>query len=207
VPIAASTIVTGRTGLMLAVLFAGAFLLMGNLKQRLALVGLCVVLAIIALFAADAVFSVIAQANPQAERLSSWAFEIFQRGTDASSWQDLLGQPVPPLTFDNLLGTGLVVAQNGLGNESGNDSGYIQTYVALGLIMALVFYIAVALLLGKYVWRSTDRFLFAVLLGLLFVVEIKEPFIYKYIYPFLILTLAYLSSRQNPASPSLSLKR
>lgn len=203
--IAASTVVTGRTGLMLAVLFVGAFLLVGRLKQRLALIGLGAVMAIVALFAADAVLSLLTEANPQAQNLGAWAFEIFQRGADASSWQDLLSQPIPSLTFDRLFGTGLVAAQNGVGNESGNDSGYIQTYFALGLIMALVFYTTVALLLGKYVWRSHDRFLFAVLLGLLFVVEIKEPFIYKYIYPFLILTLAYLSSHEISAPPNLTI--
>lgn len=200
--IAASTILVARTGLMLCLIFFAAFLFVNHHRQRIAILLLTMAGLIGLLFVSGSFYAVLSDVNPQVERLGAWAFEFFQRGLEAESFQDLSSQPIPPLTLDTMLGTGIVAALEGVGNQSGNDSGYIQTYYALGLIVALIFYVAVLGLMLKYVALSQDRFLFVVLLVFLFVVEIKEPFIYKYIYPFFLLSLAYMSSLSGRSTSS-----
>src|SRR5262249_46557179 len=133
----------------------------------------------------DEIADTLSRYNPAFSSTISWSLGVFQRGAADPVLNDLVGQPVPPVTLETLLGTGLVVDR--YGNASGNDSGYIQTYYALGLVMAAVFYLAVAALMLKYAIRARYAFPLMALVASMFIVEYKEPFVFKYTYPFFVL--------------------
>ena len=184
-----STMLAGRTGLMLSGLFVATFCIrdLGRLRFKSTLVA--------AAFVALTVFQgplLIDYLNenrgdylPDFEKISNWAFEFFLSDGNVYSVYDLSTMPVPKLTFNTLIGTGMA-------DKTGNDSGYIQSYYALGLLMAGVFY-SVAAYLCVIMWRkSRERFLYLSLIGGIFLVELKEPFMLKYIYFFFIVSHYYL---------------
>ena len=108
-----------------------------------------------------------------------WSSEILSF-SNSDSYQTFTAMRVPELEVKTLMGTGNVITPSG-GNASGHDSGYIQTYFALGLFMTLLFYASVAIFFYDYARRSKFK---GVLIGgllIMFLLDIKEPFIFKYI--------------------------
>jgi hypothetical protein len=199
---ALSTIVVGRTGLQLSVLIFAAFIVIGGP----AVVGRSlVILAGLALLVAASADWLVAQAvawNPAAARTLEWAFEFFITGASGTFFRDFAGQGVPPLGIESLVGTGRVVALDGMANASGSDSGYIQTYYALGFPAALIFYGAFyAYLLTAFARVRTERAALAVLVAATVVLEVKEPFIFKYALPFFLLVLLALAGRDVGSKP------
>lgn len=191
----ASTIFVARTGFFLSISFFVLFFIGTTKKDRRVLIAeMLAVLVVIFLFGAG-LYTFISDYNPKIESLGNWTLEFYHHGTKAESWQVLHSQPIPPLSIETLLGTGLVA--DGQGSISGNDSGYIQTYYALGLIMAVAFYMALLGIVMKYFYTSKDRLLFGTLLFFMFIIEAKEPFIFKYTYPFFVFSLIYMSTKQR----------
>jgi len=81
-------------------------------------------------------------------------------------------------------------------------SGYIQTYYALGFPAALIFYGAFyAYLLSAFARVRTERVALAVLAVAMIVLEVKEPFIFKYALPFFLLVLLALAGRDAGSNP------
>ncbi|AJW64770.1 hypothetical protein [Elizabethkingia miricola] len=117
------------------------------------------------------------------------AFKVKDNDTTAA----LANMPIPPLTSETLLGTGMVVNSSGIGNASGHDSGYIQTYYSLGLLTALLFYISYFLFLIRQIPRK-NIYLY-ILVFVMFTIEIKEPFIFQYIFPFFVLSMIVLVNK------------
>ena len=191
----ASTIVVARTGFFLSIAFFVLFFIITIKKERRALIVGTVAVLVVIYFSGSRLYTFISDYNPKIEYLGNWVSGFFQQGTQEESLKELLTQHIPPLTFETLVGTGLVV--EGEVNASGNDSGYIQTYYAIGLIIALAFYMALLGILIKYIYLSKDRLLFGTLVLCMFIVEIKEPFIFKYTYPFFVFSLIFISSKHR----------
>jgi hypothetical protein len=139
------------------------------------------------------VIGFLAERIPAFEQLQRWAIEIFVSGRETSSLRDLQSMPVPALSDDTLVGTGRVVGR--FGNASGSDSGYVQTYFAIGLPMTIVFYATLAVSLVRLAWSNPARWQRLMLVGTMFLTEAKEPFIFKYAFPFFVLTLLWLERR------------
>lgn len=185
-----STVVAGRTGVMLSLLFWATFAVLGGPGRLLRTVAIGAVTVGTFVLVGSRLLDVLGERNPIASATVSWAFEFFTRGTGAESVRDFAGQPRPRVTLETIVGTGRVVGEDGMGNVSRHDSGYVQTYFALGLPMAVLFYVAwAALVLGETMRANTERAFLAVLAVAMFVVEVKEPFIFKHAFPFVLLTL------------------
>ena len=123
---------------------------------------------------------------------SDWFVDWIREGfsfRSNSTVEQLKEMYVPPLSFKTLLGTGRVISENGLTNASLNDSGYVQTYFSLGLFMSVLFYVSF-LFLSFYRWLLGERNIFILfLLVILFLIEYKEPFIFKYAFPCFLTTI------------------
>ncbi|MBI5418328.1 hypothetical protein HZA55_10385 [Candidatus Poribacteria bacterium] len=184
-----STVITGRTGLILAILFLLTFMINNIIKHNYKLFIFAILLIIIVLFYSKTIYI-----NLQKNNTLKWAFEFFEKGTKTGSINELYSQYIPPLNFDTLIGTGYIVSGNK--NASGNDSGYIQTYYALGLISASIFYISLISMLSTYIYFIKKKFLFIFITVTMFLTEFKEPFIYKYIFPFFTISLLYLQKQK-----------
>lgn len=124
-------------------------------------------------------------------------WELFREGmnSDALSGINNVNSPIPGLSFETIVGTGLIRVVTSSGAIFANDSGYIQRYAALGIIVCIVsytsFYTYVTSLIHN-VPKIDKRYLFFCLL-LLFVIEYKEPFIYMLVYPFTLIMISRLS--------------
>src|SRR5262249_8395500 len=106
---AASTIVTGRTGLLMAAAFLGVFALASRrLAVRLMIVGVLAWAAVPLAVFGDDITDVISRSNPTFAITASWGLGVFQRGLTDPVLNDLASQPVPRLTLETLVGTGLV---------------------------------------------------------------------------------------------------
>ena len=100
------------------------------------------------------------------------------------------------MSLKTIVGTGEVFDLRFMKNASGNDSGYIQTYYSSGFILAIAFYISYFWFLLKET-KSKNLFSFLFIIILMFIIEIKEPFIFKYILPFFILNLILLTNKRD----------
>lgn len=110
--------------------------------------------------------------------------------------------PVPPLSFETIIGTGRVRDLSGLENASGHDSGYIQTYYSLGLLLAIFFYFTFFLFLLYQIrlekkYNAENMNVLYLLVLVISVIELKEPFIFNYSYPFFVLSSILIFSKQD----------
>jgi hypothetical protein len=123
----------------------------------------------------------------KSEWFITWIEEAFNFRKN-STLEELNTMYVPPITVETIFGTGRVKSESGFGNASMNDSGYIQTYYSLGLIMSAVFYLTY-FCLSFFRWLNSKRNpLILIFLIIVFLIEYKEPFIFKYSLPFLLTT-------------------
>lgn len=108
-----------------------------------------------------------------------------------------LGQmEAPGLSYDTLWGYGITRGDLGDGNIASHDSGYVKRYVADGLIWTAFEYLILFVLLVKLCQRVQDRKWRRYLrwmIPILFLTEIKEPFVYYYIHVATIIIVYYLA--------------
>jgi hypothetical protein len=186
-----STVFVGRTGLLISVVFIVVYILRNfsifKAKNWLYILSAIVVGYRLVSLVSDSLSNLD---NFSTDYFYTWAFESFL-GTD-SSVHDLATMSIPPIGMDTILGTGMVVAPDGYGNASGHDSGYIQTYYSMGLILSVTFYGFLAFVLALYIkGRGAIAWLLFITT---FLIEIKEPFIFKY-NVVLLLMLTYYATK------------
>jgi hypothetical protein len=193
-----STIVVGRTGLQLSVVVFAAYLVLGGPAMLWRVALLAAALAALLGAVGPTLVELALARNPEATRIFGWAFEFFTAGTRGAFFREFAGQEVPPLSLESVIGTGRVVGPDGVANASGSDSGYVQTYYALGLPAAVVFYAAYfACLLTALARVRVERLTLGLLVVLTIALEVKEPFIFKYVLPFFLLLLLRLAGRRG----------
>lgn len=190
-----STVIIGRTGLLCSLLAIVIFLFSQfNLQKLVWFTGIVVLVTQIN-------FRAILES--QTESISGFNVDFFVDWIEeAFTVKDnhtanvIQEMPIPPLSISTILGTGEVFNTEKLVNASGNDSGYIQTYYSLGIIMAIIFYFSYFIfLISETKMKNLYTILFVIFL--MFIIEFKEPFIFKYILPFFILTLIFLYGNKN----------
>ncbi|MEO7217059.1 MAG: hypothetical protein ABI026_02610 [Gemmatimonadaceae bacterium] len=192
--ITASTVLAGRTGLILSCAFLGVFGVDAAVRNRWRVISAALIcILVLAIVGNAAIQAVATRAGADPAFLKSWAFELFQKGTGAASYSDLASQPVPGLSLSTIVGTGRVTAAAPwAGTASGNDSGYVQTYFALGLIASVLFYSTVAWLSLRATMRANAPLLLGAFAVSMFVIEAKEPFMFKSPMPLMLFALAFM---------------
>lgn len=127
------------------------------------------------------------------DMFTAWIENAFTiKNNDTSG--ELSNMPIPPISFQTLIGTGRVVHESGFGNASDHDSGYIQTYYSLGLLIAGFFYSIYFLFLRDQIRRKKNINLY-ILVFIMFMIEIKEPFIFQYVFPFFVLSIILVDNK------------
>lgn len=120
-------------------------------------------------------------------------FNMYFRITDGDNG-------IPALSWDTLFGLGIVQGYSGNGIYVMSDGGYIRTYAAIGLILAVINYVmilAVSLKCRKYL-SNIDKFICVVFVAFLLIGEFKEPFIiYKRFMIVLYYVYMYLAFRRK----------
>lgn len=196
-----SCFLVGRTGLVLSAIFLLLFMLDPDKFNRARLASYFPVVAFsvgLGYFIFDQYFVESLSDDFSWEYFSQWAFG-FLWGEDQTITA-ISEMNIPALRLDTIFGTGLVSLVDGL-NPSGNDSGFIQTYYSMGLLMAIFMYLSYAYVLyySLHFLPIVFRLFSAVTF---FMLEFKEPFLFKYSLLFVILVLhfSYLKSR-SASSP------
>lgn len=185
-----SIFVTGRTGLLVS--GATVLLLLLSFSFRFKKVANFVVL-ISMIFAFGGVETFIDKASSiegfSINYFTNWISDAFLL-KDNNTIDALAKQNVPPLELKTILGTGRVVSEIGHGNASGNDRGYIQTYYSLGLPFTVLFYCWLyGVIFIDYFKYNKLWSVYSVLI--LFFIEFKEPFIFKYMFPFFLFSVLF----------------
>lgn len=197
-----STLIIGRTGLICSLLaILVYFFSKFNLKNALTFFIIVMVVSQI---------NFISILEDQASGIQGFNVEFFlnwvQEGfavRNNYTANTIAKMPIPPLSLKTILGTGEVYNTSTLSNASGNDSGYIQTYYSLGFLLTIVFYCSYFFFLFKET-RNKNLFLLFSLIFIMFIIEYKEPFIFKYSLPFFILSLIFLYNKREKIEPEIS---
>lgn len=184
-----SCIFVGRTGLIMSIAFVALFLLSGALNRRLALV--CLAVLVVTIFAAGDFYQNMLPSDFSIDYFLGWSLGFFA-GED-QTLKVLSAMPIAPLDIETFFGTGLVSLVDGI-NPSDHDSGFIQGYFSMGLPMVTLFYVSYFYVLFRLLrWLTwTERWF---LLSVLYLIEVKEPFVFKYVTMFLLVG-TYASWRQ-----------
>lgn len=101
-------------------------------------------------------------------------------------------QTMPVFSYRFIMGTGVMQGQLPQGDYMYSDCGYVMIYSALGIIGAITYYLANLNLYRSVLRNVRDRLprLFIIFLILIaFVIEYKEPFMQKYVFSYIILTI------------------
>ena len=186
----ASTIFVGRTGLIIGSAFIFMYLLSVlktfSFKHVQYLIALLVAGSVVT---AVGMHLLLNSDNFDPDYFLNWAFgSYFGEG---SAVEELGSMPIPPLSVDTLIGTGLVVDPISGESATGHDSGYIQTYYSMGLILAFIFY-SFLMYISLRASKGRDWILW-LLIATIFVIELKEPFIFKYNVVLLVILISRLS--------------
>ena len=190
-----STLFIGRTGLFLSILVLLLFFIFNKFSIKKVILGiLCfsIILQINFEKALDFVTKDVDGYN--SELFIAWIQSGFRLNNDLV--EGLNEMPIPPLTYQTLIGTGLLVGPNGEGNASGHDTGYIQTYYSMGLIIAFVFYVSYFYYLFIKVRRNKFNLSYF-LLFILILVESKEFFIFSYAFPFFVFSYILIVRKET----------
>jgi hypothetical protein len=189
-----STIFIGRTGLVLSLIFF-SFLIFSNaymngLKSKVFLFSSILIILLFLYLLFFESFVAFFPENFSFEYYLNWIFGFFVGQDETLSF--LASTPIPALGVDTFLGTGLVSLING-SNPSGHDSGFVQTYYAMGLFVSFVFYVCYFYML--YYLTFWLPFIARMILVLVFFsLEVKEPFLFKYALMFFLM-VAYHSHK------------
>jgi hypothetical protein len=190
-----SIVFTGRTGLFISIFAIVTYLLLNPSVKKFSSLGLFLLI-----FSQINFLGIIDKFTSNIEGYKS---EIFVQWIESSF--DLKGNstvealnemPIPKISLKTIIGTGKVVDENGQGNACRNDSGYIQTYYSLGLILAMTFYIGYLLFLNRIIKLQRNKALYLLPL-IVFFIEYKEPFIFSYSFPFFVLCTILIFNKTN----------
>lgn len=178
--IVAATIFIGRTGLIFGLIFlVGQFLLVLYMTADVRRSGIALLLVLSLCFA---VYTLISRFEIDAGA-AQWAFEWYNAVSDRSfstgstdALQTMLLLPEKATYL--LTGIGLFEGESPIMDRS--DSGYIRTVLSLGLPLAALTYGVIVGIFARtaQAFPESRRFVVGVL-GLMAIVEIKEPFLYQ----------------------------
>jgi|GEM_PF-3217776 len=188
-----SAFLVGRTGLAVSGFF-WIFFAVVNLRQRrlvmpLSMAGVLACFIVFGTLISDFLIQSQSENTVSMQYLLHWALEFFATGGETRSVGVFKEMPIPPLQWESIIGTGYV-ERDGI-RATGHDSGYIQAYYAMGLLVTIVFYGALAWYMYQITRRSDHRLLVGILSLILFIIEIKEPYTLKYVYVFFMTSLYF----------------
>jgi len=180
----ASTIVIGRTGLMLSLLFILIYLIkwlsQGKLIRNFGMVVLTIII-----LAGGSLLIFPSIMDFVSNDTISWAFELFMKSDSGSvstaSTDDLLSMLfLPHNAIDLIFGVGFY--EHAIFGYARSDSGYVKTILSVGLLGFTLFYLTyivlfIKIIKNKIIYITKTATFFIVLVSMMLLVEIKEPYL------------------------------
>ena len=192
-----ATMFVGRTGFYISILMMLGFILLSGRLLFIAISIVTLIFVLLPYITSDVGKRIELQDNnANFDRTVNWAFDLFISGKSSSANALVSGlSKVRELSTTTLLiGSGRVIEYNGL-NYSHHDSGYIHSLYSLGLPLSILFYFGLFYTYWKMLLpvRGKLKIIGLTLTLLVLLLEIKEPFIFKYTLPFFVLVYVYLA--------------
>lgn len=194
-----STIFVGRTGLYISLLSMMGFIFLSNRTLFIPTILIAIILPFLLYvsYASSGGFELV-DSDANLERTINWAFDVFltRESDSAKSLVSELSNVRQLGVSELLIGSGRIIEVDG-SNYSKHDSGYLHSLYALGLPLSTVFYVTLFYIYWRLL-RDVDgklKLIGVIFVALIFILEIKEPFIFKYTLPFFVFVYAYLAHR------------
>lgn len=186
-----SCAITGRTGLYLSFLFLAFSAYFSGAHRFLLYV---FPIGIIVFFVNESLLLRFVSNDVSMDWLLNWMLGVFS--PDDETLSSLSSMPLPPLNaIESWIGHGRVSLIDGM-NPSENDSGFVQAVYSMGIVFGTLFYCAYFYVLGRLLNWLPVVYKISILL-LLFLIEIKEPFVFKYTVVFVLVAVNALAGREN----------
>lgn len=192
-----TTMFIGRTGLLIEVVcFIYAFLA-ENKRNK---IGGLIFAGIAAIIVFYIVVEILSRSDSVfgGEALKNWISEAFNRNGQKNT-MDQIVRVMPPFSSEFILGTSVMNGRTPDGSVFDTDSGYIMIYASLGIVGALFYYLANISLYQITKTKKIDKVIYKyiILLSFLsFAIEYKEPFMLKYVFSFIIVTLSLFNAKE-----------
>lgn len=182
--IAIAMTAVARTGFVLSIIVF-FFILKDKLKHKNFIYGLIVffcfaLVGVLSIFFIMDINTVERQLTKDFSRL----FDFFENGFYNSFFKYYLyggGTVIPSLSIKTIIGTGVISGMSGNGVYVNVDGGFLRMYVALGLPLAIVFYLfqlKIMLKCMKLLPSKTLRNVSIILILMMFLGEFKEFYFY-----------------------------
>lgn len=190
------TVFVGRTGLYISLLTIFGFIF---LFSRSLLFPLIITVTMFFSYSSMSFITLgqsIQSQDLELDRTFEWAFDLFLFGESqsANALKDDLSDMKEITSTELMLGSGRITNSDGT-NYCRHDAGYFHALYSMGLPIATLFYSSLFWTFWQMLSpvRGTLKSLGLGLILLVFILEIKEPFIFKYTLPFFVLNYTYLT--------------
>ena len=188
-----STIFVGRTGVLISVIFFGAYFFYTMSFKKIVKTSLITILFFLysSIITSEFVSSLDSIRGFSSEYFIGWISEGFEIKNNRTLEALASVQKIPELTVQNFLfGSGTVSDGNG-GNSSGHDSGFIQTYYSIGLILTVLFYFSFSFFIFQNFKVLNEKKIMFFICVIILVLELKEPMLFKYTEGFIMLSILF----------------
>lgn len=184
--------IVGRTGFYLSFLFLFISTYFSNTLRFL--IYWIPIFGVLALFLDQSSILKLMSSEISIDWLLNWMLGIFS--LDDETISALYAMPLPQLnSIDSWVGYGRISLVDGV-NPSGHDSGFIQAVYSMGIIFGTIFYFTYFYVLRYLLSWLPVAFKFFIV-ALLFLIEIKEPFVFKYTILFVLVAVNALARRDS----------
>lgn len=200
-----STMFIGRTGVLVELfIIAFYFIFYGVSVKKI----LYIVLSGLLLFS-FVIYLLRSSDSSNSETLIKWMLEALDSEKRQDIYEGIGKGGFPPFTPEFFFGTGLATGYSANGVIYSADSGFIRIWMSIGLVGFIMFYYAMLLLLRTPKFskcsKKLRRYLYYVIL-IAFVIETKEPFMMKYIFPWAIMTISLFMAKESREEHVLRIK-
>lgn len=199
-----ATMFVGRLGFYLELGLLLYNFMMEKKNLRMVLNVICIMV-----LAASIYYLILSYINPNIARyLVSWTLEIFNKKRRFATIDAINAMKVPKLSAEMILGTNITFGVTPEGAQMFSDSGFAKMYCGMGVIGACIFYLGCFVLYVPFLIeaKKTKRYLWVLLLAILFVIEYKEPFFLKCTLNWQIMILMMLSKKEDMREKALKRK-
>ena len=187
----------GRTGILVELAILAFYVVYIQRQKAFKILPLAILAAFFIVYA----FGTLMENSDTAmfDYLVEWMTSSFTKEGRLSTLEGI-NQELPSFSFQFILGTGVMRGKLPNGETIASDSGYIMLCSAIGIIGGFLFYLAHWNLYRSVNFNITEKqvkmFLYLCML-LSFIIECKEPFMQKYIFSYILITVSLFYQKET----------
>ena len=190
------TMFIGRTGLLVEILCFVYAVISGKNKNRAIKLFFASFAVLISIYIVLNLISVTDSGG--GNYLMEWICSAFT-SKGRQDTMDIIVRKLPPLSYEFIFGTSVMNGRTPDGIRFDTDSGYIMMYASLGIVGSLFYYLAhynLYLITNIKKRAKVIYHFFWLIILISFVIEYKEPFMFKYIFSYIIMVVTLFENKE-----------